>query len=162
MLSDVTCSEFPIWKKKGLKGLQFCKEKYSSRYKWQHGGIPAAWQIPQICQRALFYSLISWKPEEMAIKCKCRTSSKKIVQHVMSLLKLLVILTLTNLRDILVYNTKHHKHYCSERCSPKSWPPKKDKRYRLHQRNIIIETGESKTRQREAMTRFSGIALIGE
>lgn len=45
----------------------------------------------------------------------------------MSQLKLLVVLMLTNLKYILVYNTKQYKHGCSERCSPKSQPPKKTK-----------------------------------
>lgn len=77
----------------------------------------------------------------------------------MSLFKLLVILMLTNLKYILAYNMKQHKHCCSERCSPKSWPPKEDNRDRLCPRNLTIETEESKTREREAMRRFSSIAL---
>ena len=94
----------PNLKKKGPKGLHFCTKKHSSKHKWQYSGVLAAWQIPQICRHALFRPLISWKPEDIAIKCKCRTSSEKIVEHVMSLFKLLVILMLTNLKYILVHN----------------------------------------------------------
>lgn len=97
-------------KKKWAKGLLFCKKKYSNRHKWQHHGTLTAWQIPQIRWCVLFCPLISWKPEETAIKCKCRTSPEKVVEHVMSLFELLVILMLTNMKSILAYNMKHHKY----------------------------------------------------
>lgn len=111
----------PNVEKKEPKSLRFFTKKYISRHKWQHGGISAAWRIPRICQRVLSCSLISWKWEEIAIKNKCRTSSKT---SVMSLFKLLVILTLTNLKYILVQNTNRHKDCYSERRLPKSQPSK--------------------------------------
>lgn len=99
-----------LQKKKWAKGLLFCKKKYSNRHKWQHHGTLTAWQIAQIRWCVLFCPLISWKPEETAIKCKCRTSPEKVVEHVMSLFELLVILMLTNMKSILAYNMKHHKY----------------------------------------------------
>lgn len=73
--------------------------------------------------------------------------------------KIVSVLMLTNMKCMLVYNMKQHKHCCSERRSPKLRPPEKEKRYRLHPGMLTTETEELKMREREAMTRFSGIAV---
>ena len=84
----------------------------------------------------------------MAIKCKSRTSFEKIVEHVMSLFKLLVILMLTNLKYILVYNMKQHKLLGKRDAYQNHGPQRKTKDTGFTQESLQLkESKQGKGRQ---------------